>query len=120
MKSTTATLAAVVALAFIAAALIFGVAVTGSLDASTSPFITTVLGVIGPTILALVTLNRVESTRNTVESTNIALHNGLIPTKIQEAVDTGIIISADKQREATLRTRAGDPIARMNADPPVD
>lgn len=103
-QSTTAVLAAVVALIALAVGLIVGTETTHrGLDSSSTPLVITVLGFIATTLTSLVALLKVDATRQD-------LRNGLIPAKVQEAVQTGVqdgslTVKVDR---TNVRTRADD------------
>jgi hypothetical protein len=77
--SPFAVIAGVVALVAIGAAVFFGLAVTDHLTAESTPLLSVVFGLIGPAVVSLLTLLR-------VEQVNHNLQNGLIPSKMKEAL----------------------------------
>jgi hypothetical protein len=77
--SPYAVIGGVVTLILIAAALVCGLAVTGHLDSQSTPLITVIFGLIAPSLTALLTMMRVEAVSH-------ELKNGLIPSKIMEAL----------------------------------
>jgi hypothetical protein len=76
----------VVALVFLAAALVFGLGITGGVDESTTPFISTILAMIGATIPAIFALNSADKARQVAEQTNTDVRNGVLKNKVKEAL----------------------------------
>lgn len=77
-------LAAVVGLAMIAAGLVAGVAVTGRINADSTPLITAVLVMIGTVLPAILALSRVEHVKRELE-------NGLIERKVENALNRTVV-----------------------------
>jgi hypothetical protein len=80
--SPTAILATIVALVFLAVAVVIGVSIHGANNSST-PLVVTVLGLIGAAVPSILALLKVDSTQR-------ELRNGLIPAKVHEAVQNGV------------------------------
>lgn len=76
-------LASVVALCFLAAAVVVGVVAFGGVDDGSTPLVVSVLGLFGATVPAILSLVKVEATRR-------ELRNGLIPAKVHQAVEEGV------------------------------
>lgn len=96
--SPVAVIAGVVALVAIAAAVFFGLAVTDHLTAESTPLLSVVFGLIGPAVVSLLTLLRVEEVRHD-------LRNGLIPERVKTALaehdeETGATEIRNDLREA--------------------
>jgi hypothetical protein len=101
--SAGAVLATVVALVFLAVALVVGVTVFGGADSKATPMVVTVLGLIGAAIPSIMVLLKVDSTQR-------ELRNGLIPHKVHEAVQQGVeqgTLHVQVNRQG-MRERASD------------
>ena len=95
----TAILTALVAIVFVVAACVVALVYAGGGVDKSTPLIVTMLAVLGPVLTSLVTLIKVDQTRQD-------LPNGLIPDKIKEAAEEGHITVVEDR--SNMRTRATD------------
>lgn len=125
--SPTTVIAGIIALVFIAGAFVIGIGFVGhGYDNSTTPIIATVVGMIGTTVPAMLALLKVEQTHND-------LKNGLVTSKVKDALEeTGVTDAAQTGNqttpaalhaltlllEAQTQRDAGKPVApQRNSDP---
>ena len=101
----TAILTALVAIVCVVAACVVALVYAGGGVDKSTPLIVTMLAVLGPVLTSLVTLIKVDQTRQD-------LHNGLIPDKIKEAAEEGHITVVEDR--ANKRTRSTDPDKRKD------
>lgn len=127
--SPTVLVIAVVALVVAVLAAVVGLSLTGTL-AATSPLLTTLLGFVSSVVLGLVTLLKVDKAGQQTS----ALTNGLLDTKVQNAVrqvlnEPQTAVTGNRPA-TTLYTPAGDgpnattvtpvvPVPPAPAEPPV-
>jgi len=109
---------AVVVLVIAIIAAVVGLSLTGSMG-STTPMLTTLLGFVGPIVVGLVTLLKVDKTGQQTS----ALTNGLLDTKVQNAVRAVLnepqTAVTGNRPATTLFTPAGDGPNATTVTPPV-
>lgn len=76
----TVTIVGVIALVFLVVSLILGLAFTAEKDEDWAPIITPIIGLVAPTIIALITLLRVNQTR-------ADLNNGIVERPVERAIE---------------------------------
>ena len=93
MPSRNVIVAGIISLVGTIAALIFGLSFTGHLDANSVPLVTEMLGIVVTTIPALLALNSAEKAKDaannaqqTAEQTNHDIRNGILKSKVVEAI----------------------------------
>lgn len=91
----TVTVVGVIALVFLVVSLVLGLAFTAEKDENWAPILTPIIGLVAPTIIALITLLRVNQTR-------ADLNNGVVERPVERAIEK-VFTKDDNLVDAKIR-----------------